>query len=188
MINEQKIKWLGDEFTSLPKFRRKNNFESNKASLRFIKTEVDRLKLMLTEKRSPDERYEIYKVLNRSIRRSQDICKDIYSVHYYEDFEKDQRRVNEHVIPQNLLTDAYLEGHITFEIMLGMPLVDLSEASDQLLASKGLSKINNNWWHPFRRYKLAGIEENIYTPAGKKIDFESFTLQDHFDIYREIEL
>ena len=101
MINEQKIKWLGDEFTSLPKFRRKNNFESNKASLRFIKDEVNRLKSMLTEKRSPDERYETYKILNRSIRRSQDICKDIYSVHYFEDFEKDQRRVNEHVIPQN---------------------------------------------------------------------------------------
>jgi hypothetical protein len=28
----------------------------------------------------------------------------------------------------------------------------------------------------------------VYTPAGKKINFETFTLQDHFDIYQEIEL
>lgn len=187
-MDEQKIKWLGDEFVALPKFRRKNSFDANKASLRFIKSEVDRLRYMLTEKRSADDRYEIYKILNRSVRRAQDICKDIYSIHYIEKFEEDKRRVKEHVIPQNLLTDAYLEGHINFELMLGMPLVDLSEASDQLLAGKGLSKINNNWWQPFRRYKIAGIQENIYTPAGKKIDFEKFTLKDHFDIYKQLEL
>ena len=188
MIQEDKIKWLGDEFMPLPKFRRKNTFEGNIASLRFVKSEADRLRLMLTVKRSADDIYEIYKILNRSIRRAQDICKDIYSIHYVERFQQDKRRVNEHVIPQNLLTDAYLEGHITFELMLGMPLVDLSEASDQLLAGKGLAKINNNWWHPFRRYKIAGIEENIYTPGGKKIDFDTFTLKDHFDIYKELKL
>ena len=58
-MDEQKIKWLGDEFVALPKFRRKNTFDANKASLRFIKSEVDRLRLMLSEKRSVDDRYEL---------------------------------------------------------------------------------------------------------------------------------
>ena len=74
-MDEQKIKWLGDEFVALPKFRRKNSFDANKASLRFIKSEVDRLRHMLSEKRSVDDRYELYKILNRSVRRAQDICK-----------------------------------------------------------------------------------------------------------------
>ena len=188
MIDKQKIEWLGNEFVSLPKFRRKNNMEANKNSLRFIQQECERMKSMLSEKRSSDERYEIYKILNRSIRRAQDICKDIYNVHYIEDFENDKRRVKEHVIPQNLLTDAYVEGHITFTLMLGMPLVDLSEASDQLLAGKGLAKLNSNWLHPFRRYKIAGIEQNIKTPGGVTINFDTFTLEDHFKMYKELQI
>jgi len=92
------------------------------------------------------------------------------------------------VVPQNLLTDAYLEGHLTFEIMIGMPLVDLSEASDQLIAGKGLSKLNSNWLYPFRRYRVAGIEENIYTPSGNKINFQKWSLEDHFNLYPEIAL
>jgi hypothetical protein len=188
MVDIEKIKWLGSEFQSLPRFRKKNTYLSNRASLRFLKKEVERLKDMLTKQKTSDERYEISKILNRTIRRAQDICQNIYSIHYYEKFEQDQRRVNEHVIPQNLLTDAYLEGHITFGLMLGMPLVNLSEASDQLIAGKGLSKLNSNWLYPFRRYRIAGIDENIYTPSGQKIDFENWSLTDHFKLYKEIDL
>ena len=89
MIDRNKIEWLGSEFNSLPKFRRKNTHESNIDSLKFIKTEVERLKGLLTEKLSSNERYEIYKMLNRSIRRAQDIYKDIYNIHYIEKFEED---------------------------------------------------------------------------------------------------
>ena len=188
MVDIEKIKWLGSEFQSLPRFRKKNTYLSNRISLRFLKKEVERLKDMLTQQKSSDERYEISKILNRTVRRAQDVLEWIVGPHYYEEFEQDKRRVKEHVIPQNLLTDAYLEGHIPFELMLGMPMVNLSEASDQLLAGKGLSKHNSNWWHPFRRYKIAGIEGNIFTASGKKIDFENFTLQDHFNIFKEIQL
>lgn len=188
MIDKSKIEWLGSEFGSLPKFRRKNTYESNIDSLKFIKTEVERLKSMLTDKLSSNERYEVYKMLNRSIRRAQDIYKDIYNIHYIEKFEQESRRVKEHVIPQNLLTDAYLEGHLTFEIMIGMPLVDLSEASDQLIAGKGLAKLNSNWLYPFMRYRVSGIEENIYTPSGNKINFQTWSLKDHFNLYPEIQL
>ena len=188
MVNIEKIKWLGDNFQSLPRFRKKNNYTSSLRSLRFLKTEIERQKDMLKEKRAVEERYEILKILNRTIRRTQEVLEWVVGPHYYEEFEQDKRRVKEHVIPQNLLTDAYLEGHIPFELMLGMPMVNLSEASDQLLAGKGLSKHNSNWWHPFRRYKIAGIERNIFTASGKKIDFENFTLQDHFNIFKEIQL
>ena len=188
MVDIEKIKWLGSEFQSLPRVRKKNTYLSNRISLRFLKKEVERLKDMLTQQKSSDERYEISKILNRTVRRAQDVLEWIVGPHYYEEFEQDKRRVKEHVIPQNLLTDAYLEGHISFEIMLGMPLVNLSEASDQLIAGKGLSKLNSNWLYPFRRYRIAGINENIYTPSGQKIDFENWSLTDHFKLYKEIDL
>ena len=88
MIDKNKIEWLGSEFNSLPKFRRKNTHESNIASLKFIKTEVERLKDLLSDKLSSNERYEIYKMLNRSIRRAQDIYKDIYSRKIFQEFLK----------------------------------------------------------------------------------------------------
>ena len=188
MINKNKIEWLGNQFGSLPKFRRKSTHESNIESLQFIKKEVERLKNMLSHKLSSNERYEIYKMLNRSIRRAQDIYKEVYNIHYVEKFEENSRRVKEHVIPQNLLTDAYLEAHLTFETMIGMPLVDLSEASDQLIAGKGLAKLNSNWMYPFMRYRVSGIQENIYTPSGNKINFQTWSLEDHFSLYPEIKL
>jgi len=69
-----------------------------------------------------------------------------------------------------------------------MPLVDLSEASDQLIAGKGLAKLNSNWMYPFMRYRIAGIEENLYTPSGNKINFRTWSLEDHFKLYPEIAL
>ena len=129
MVNIETIKWLGDNFQSLPRFRRKNNYLSNTASLRFLKTEVERLKDMLGQKRSSDERYEISKILNRTVRRTQDICQNIYSIHYYEEFEQDKRRVKEHVIPQNLLTDAYLLIFSTIDSIVINPTEEYTSES-----------------------------------------------------------
>ena len=56
MIDKNKIEWLGNQFGSLPKFRRKSTHESNIESLQFIKTEVERLKNMLSQKLSSNDR------------------------------------------------------------------------------------------------------------------------------------
>jgi hypothetical protein len=48
--------------------------------------------------------------------------------------------------------------------------------------------LNSNWMYPFRRYRVAGIEENIYTPNGNKINFQKWSLEDHFKLYPEIAL
>ena len=56
MVNIEKIKWLGDNFQSLPRFRKKNNYTSSLRSLKFLKTEIERQKDMLKEKRTVEER------------------------------------------------------------------------------------------------------------------------------------
>ena len=113
---------------------------------------------------------------------------DIESLSNYHDynFRKYKGKQRTDKIARNLVD--YQAGRIIFETMLGMPLVNLSEASDQLIAGKGLAKVNSNWVYPFRRYKIAGIQENIYTASGVKIDFENYTLQDHFNTFKEIEV
>ena len=55
-------------------------------------------------------------------------------------------------------------------------------------SGKGLAKLNSNWMYPFMRYRVSGIEENIYTPSGNKIHFQTWSLEDHFNLYPEIEI
>ncbi|MBC8435792.1 MAG: hypothetical protein H8D84_02280, partial [Proteobacteria bacterium] len=100
----------------------------------------------------------------------------------------DSRRTAEHVIPQNLLSEAYKEGHISFELMISMPIIDLSESSDALLQSSGQANINEDWLFPFMRYDKAGIGENIYLPNGIKIQYAKWSLEDHFKVYPVIKI
>jgi len=126
--------------------------------------------------------------MNRTIRRTQELVKKIQGKHYTEKLHLDSRRTAEHVIPQNLLSEAYKEGHISFELMISMPIVDLSESSDALLQSSGQANINEDWLFPFMRYEKAGIGEKIYLPNGIKIKYAKWSLEDHFKVYPEIAL
>jgi len=187
MLNLKKIEWLGTEWSPIPKDKKPKGQNENIASLRFIKEEVERLKT-LSKTLSINDLYEATKIMNRTIRRAQELGKKIQGTQYIENFAENKKRTNEHVIPQNLLTDAYKENHISFEQMVSMPLVDLSEASDVLLLEAGLQNINSDWLYPFKRYKQAGIEENITLPSGKIIKFNKWSLKDHFRVYPIIKL
>ena len=91
MVNIERIKWLGNNFQSLPRFRKKNNYTSSLRSLKFLKTEIERQKDILKEKRIVEERYEILKILNRTIRRTQEVLEWVVGPHYYEEFEQDKQ-------------------------------------------------------------------------------------------------
>jgi hypothetical protein len=84
----------------------------------------------------------------------------------------------EHVIPQNRIINAYLQGLITAEQALQMPLCMISDADKHTL--EGDWQQSGNWKYPFRRYKSAGYTRTIRSVAGKEINMESHTLEDHF--------
>ena len=84
----------------------------------------------------------------------------------------------EHVIPQNRIINAYLQGLITAEQALQMPLCMISDADKHTL--EGDWQQSGNWQYPFRRYVSAGYTKTIRSVAGKEIDMGSHTLEDHF--------
>jgi hypothetical protein len=86
----------------------------------------------------------------------------------------------EHVIPQNRIINAYLQGLITAEQALQMPLCMISDADKHTL--EGDWQQSGNWQYPFRRYKSAGYTRTIRSVAGKEINMESHTLEDHFQM------
>jgi hypothetical protein len=184
MIDQKKIDFLQNEWTPLPRFRRSKNVPDLKDSMEFLKKEIERQKNMLNNRElHGNQRFEALKQMNRNIRRAQEVYSELVGSHYVEKHDLDGERVLEHVIPQNLLTDAYLENHLEFQQIIAMPMVDLSAGSDQMLKRAGLATTNNNWWQPFRRYEMAGIESRIYTTSGQQIDLHNWTLEDHFKIY-----
>jgi hypothetical protein len=84
----------------------------------------------------------------------------------------------EHVIPQNRIINAYLHGLITAEQALQMPLCMISDSDKHTL--EGDWQQSGNWQYPFRRYVSAGYTRTIRSVAGKEINMESHTLEDHF--------
>jgi hypothetical protein len=86
----------------------------------------------------------------------------------------------EHVIPQNRIINAYLNSFITAELALQMPLCMISDEDKHTL--EGDWQQSGNWQYPFRRYKSAGYTRTIRSVAGKEINMESHTLEDHFQM------
>ena len=86
----------------------------------------------------------------------------------------------EHVIPQNRIINAYLQGLITAEQALQMPLCMISDSDKHTL--EGDWQQSGNWQYPFRRYVSAGYTRTIRSVAGKEINMESHTLEDHFQM------
>lgn len=86
----------------------------------------------------------------------------------------------EHVIPQNRIINAFLNGYISAEQALQMPLCMISDEDKHVL--EGDWQQSGNWQYPFRRYKSAGYKRVIRSVAGREINIESYTLEDHFQM------
>ncbi len=84
----------------------------------------------------------------------------------------------EHVIPQNKIITAYLHDKISAELVLQMPLCLIDDADKHIL--EGDWQMAGNWRYPFRRYKSAGYVKIIKNVKGNEIDFDEWTLDDHF--------
>ena len=84
----------------------------------------------------------------------------------------------EHVIPQNKIVNAYLQGFITAEQALQMPLCMISDSDKHVL--EGDWQQSGNWQYPFRRYVSAGYSRIIRTVKGDKINLTEWTLDSHF--------
>ena len=86
----------------------------------------------------------------------------------------------EHPIPQTKIVTAYLHDKLSARQVLQMPLCIIDEADKHIL--EGEWQTMATWEHPFKRYKLAGYDRTIKNVRGEIIDFDKWTLQDHFNM------
>ena len=84
----------------------------------------------------------------------------------------------EHVIPQNKIINAYLHDKISAEVVLQMPLCMIDDGDKHILETDW--QHGATWEYPFKRYQLAGFNKTIKSVRGDVIDFETYTLEDHF--------
>jgi hypothetical protein len=84
----------------------------------------------------------------------------------------------EHVVPQNKIITAYLHDKIPANLVLQMPLCLIDDVDKHIL--EGDWQQAGNWQYPFRRYAAAGYNKKIFSVSGIEIDFNEYTLDDHF--------
>ena len=100
---------------------------------------------------------------------------------------EEEKFTEEHLIPQNLLIDAYIDDLLTFNQVLCMPMVKLSNVSDRLLQEEGYGTKTPSWKYPFERYIQAGIESEFVTQYNQRINIKEWTLENHFEMVKEMQ-
>lgn len=103
--------------------------------------------------------------------------------HYVEQVQQAESYTEEHLIPQMLLIDAFIDGLLTFNQVLSMPMVKLSSESDKMVTQEGYKNNTPSWQKPFKRYLDSGVNSVFVTQHNKKIDIENFTLVEHFKMF-----
>ena len=86
----------------------------------------------------------------------------------------------EHPIPQTKIITAYLHDKLSAEQVLQMPLCIIDEADKHIF--EGEWQTMATWQYPFKRYKLAGYDRTIKNVRGETIDFDTWSLDDHFQM------
>ena len=82
--------------------------------------------------------------------------------------------------PRNgtLFSLAYLHDKISAEVVLQMPLCMIDDGDKHILETDW--QHGATWEFPFKRYQLAGFNKTIKSVRGDMINFETYTLEDHF--------
>jgi len=151
----------------------KTSIESDCAILDKFKNEL------LSENTSRDIKGKYFYFLQRYLRDTQkEKCKP-HQAHYFSVDLPDKKHL-EHPIPQNKILQAYLDGDISALEAIHMPLCLISDFDKHYL--QGEWEQNATWEFPFMRYRLSGLKIQIKNLRGEIINFETWTIKDHFDM------
>jgi len=186
MITEQ-IEKL-ESWTPPTRSRLGRNTDNTKDFYQWYQPKCDAMKQeVLSGKLTAQQTQEARRQINLFLRRCQKyLVLEQVGCHYIEQVQ-DEGYTEEHLIPQNLLIDAYIDGLLTFNQVLCMPMVKLSNKSDRLLQEEGLGTKTPSWTNPFQRYIQAGIESEFVTQHNHRVNIHDWTLEKHFEMVKETE-
>jgi len=96
---------------------------------------------------------------------------------------KSKNKVFEHVVPASKTRDMLLQGVLTPEQAINMPTCFVSKQQDLILNKSGRVSSTSNLWVFFERYDV--FKDTITTHDGTRIDPTTWTLEDHFNYFKE---
>lgn len=97
---------------------------------------------------------------------------------------KPEDTIFEHVIPAATVRDKLIEGKLSINQALNVPTCRIARPTDVALRRKGLHDNTPDGWFFFKRYKLAVSDIEIESYNGQPVDdLDTWTLQDHFDLF-----
>jgi hypothetical protein len=94
-----------------------------------------------------------------------------------------KNKVFEHVVPASKTRDMLLQGVINPVQAINMPTCFVSKQQDLTLNKSGRVSSSSNLWMFFERYDV--FKDTITTHDGTTIDPLTWTLEDHFNYFKE---
>ena len=109
--------------------------------------------------------------------------------HYYEENIGRQASTLEHLLPVKEVVVLLVQGVLNLPLAICSPTVKLTKKSELLLNKTvngvNLRKQSPDVKFPFKRYAEAGITSKIFTNSGIEVDFNTWTLEDHYKMMVE---
>lgn len=176
-----------ESWTPPTRSRLGRNTDNTKDFYQWYQPKCDAMKQeVLSGKLTAQQTQEARRQINLFLRRCQKyLVLEQNGCHYIEQVEDEKGYTEEHLIPQNLLIDAYIDGLLSFNDVLCMPMVKLSNRSDKLLQEEGLGTKTPSWKNPFERYIQAGIESEFVTQHNYRVNIYAWSLEKHFEMVEQ---
>lgn len=177
-------KQLNVKLPSLPR-RGKRTAEVYEAMYKHCYKNIQRLVQEYSEAEITELLEIALKDIQHYVRRYHEYCLKQKDGGYYIQ-ETNDNTTWEHVIPISICVNYVLNGVITIDDFMQMPVMYLSKKDDAKLRKAKLVKTTPDVYYPFKRYVQAGIDiTKITTRDGKPIT-ENFTFNDHVETVKRL--
>jgi hypothetical protein len=160
--------------------------ETHAESLVIAVAELNRLANLYKGKHTPQTARLLRDSMDHWIRRYHNyVIEGGIGAHYTEVGVDLKNCIFEHVIPAAKGSDMFIQGVLTAEQALNTPTCFISKANDQLLRENKRVSSSPDYWNFFKRYDIFN-NVKFQTYNGQTIDCDKWTLEDHFNFFKNI--
>ena len=174
-------------FTKANYTKVKRSAETHRESLVIAVAELERLKELYKSPHTAQTARLLRDSMDHWIRRYHGyVIEGGIGAHYSQVGVDLDNCIFEHVIPAAKVRDMYIQGVLNAVQALNTPTCFISKANDQLLREHKRVSSSPDYWQFFRRYDVFDTDVQFWTYNGQIIDRNTWTLEDHFDFFKNI--
>lgn len=172
-------------FTKANYTKVKRSTGTHSESLDIAVSELERLVNMYKGNHAPQTARLIRDSIDHWIRRYHGyVIEGGIGAHYSQTGVDLKNCIFEHVIPAAKVRDMLIQGVLTTTQSLNTPTCFISKKNDQLLREHKRVSSSPDYWQFFKRYDVFNTNVKFQTHDGHAISITTWTLQDHFNLFR----